>query len=181
ELFQLSFIDLNKKMKSMSRGMLQKVGIMQAVFHNPALLILDEPTSGLDPIMQDAFYSLIKELHKKGTSIFFSSHNLSEVEMNCHHIAVIRDGMIVANETLENLKKKMNRKLSFKLKKHLPGLTLTNAELISTDGLNYEFLIRGDVESMLKELNELPIHDFSFPEPGLDDIFMNYYNSGLNK
>jgi len=181
DIFHLSHVELNKKMKSMSHGMLQKIGIIQSVFHEPQLLILDEPTSGLDPIMQDAFYGLIKELNRKGTSIFFSSHNLTEVEMNCHHIAVIRDGKIVAFETLENLKKQVSRKLSFKLKNPMTEVAFSHAEMLSHDGLNYEFLVKGSIEDLLREMNDLPIVDFSFPEPGLDDIFMNYYNSGLNQ
>jgi ABC-2 type transport system ATP-binding protein len=179
--FDLGKADLNKKMKAMSHGMLQKIGIIQAIFHNPQLLILDEPTSGLDPLMQDVFYRIIKELHSKGVSIFFSSHNLSEVEMICHNIAVIRAGEIVALETLDNLKKSLFRKLSVKLKHQVDVFKLNDAELISNDGLNYTFLIRGSSEILVKELYKLPIADFSFPEPGLDEIFMSYYNSDQKK
>ncbi|MBK7093907.1 MAG: ABC transporter ATP-binding protein [Saprospiraceae bacterium] len=179
--FELGNSDLRKKMKSMSHGMLQKIGIIQAVFHNPQLLILDEPTSGLDPLMQDVFYELIKELHKSGVTIFFSSHNLAEVERICNNIAVIRAGEIVALETLDNLKKSLFRKLNVKLKHQIDGLKLNNAELISRDGLNYTFLIRGSSELLVKELSKLPIDDFSFPEPGLDEIFISYYNSDQKK
>lgn len=179
--FELGNSDMKKKMKSMSHGMLQKIGIIQAVFHNPQLLILDEPTSGLDPLMQDVFYELIKELHKSGVTIFFSSHNLAEVERICNNIAVIREGEIVALETLDNLKKSLFRKLSVKLKHQVEGLKLNDAELISHDGINYTFLIRGSSEHLVKELSKLPIADFSFPEPGLDEIFMSYYNSDQTK
>jgi ABC-2 type transport system ATP-binding protein len=175
--FELGTSDMKKKMKSMSHGMLQKIGIIQAVFHSPQLLILDEPTSGLDPLMQDVFYEIIKDLHKSGVTIFFSSHNLAEVERICNHIAVIRAGEIVALQTLDNLKKSLFRKLSVKLKHQVEGLKLNDAELISHDGISYTFLIRGSSENLVKELSKLPIADFSFPEPGLDEIFMSYYNS----
>lgn len=176
EAFDLGPRDLGKKMKSMSHGMLRKVGIIQAVMHQPKLLILDEPTSGLDPVMQDVFYNLIKEKQQEGVSIFFSSHNLAEVEMICHHIAVIRSGEIVAFETLENLKKSVFRKLKVRMKDEVPGIHFKDAELISQDGLKFEFLVKGSPETLLKEMNDLPVADFSFPEPGLDEVFMSYYN-----
>lgn len=177
DIFELSSTDLNKKMKSMSHGMLQKIGIIQAVFHAPELLILDEPTTGLDPLMQDVFYNLIKDLHSKGVTIFFSSHNLSEVERICHNIAVIRAGEIVAMETIENLKKKVFRKLTVKLKQKVENIHISGAELISSEGFKYDFLVTGSVESLIKDLSELPVDDIVFPEPGLDEVFISYYNS----
>jgi ABC-2 type transport system ATP-binding protein len=175
--FELSNTDLNKKMKSMSHGMLQKIGIIQAVFHEPKLLILDEPTNGLDPLMQDVFYNLIRKLNDKGVSIFFSSHNLTEVERICQNIAVIRSGEIVALESIENLKKKLFRKLTVKLKYQFENFKLTNARMIENKGLRYDFLVTGSIENLLKEISILPVEDFVFPEPGLDEIFISYYNS----
>jgi len=176
DIFELSNTDLNKKMKSMSHGMLQKIGIIQAVFHKPDLLILDEPTTGLDPLMQDVFYNLIKELHYEGRTIFFSSHNLGEVERICHNIAVIRTGEIVALETIDNLKKKVLRKLTVILKQKVNNLSISGAELISSDDFKHDFLVTGNVENLLKDLNALPVEDIVFPEPGLDEVFISYYN-----
>lgn len=176
DIFELSNTDLNKKMKSMSHGMLQKIGIIQAVFHKPDLLILDEPTTGLDPLMQDVFYNLIKELHHEGRTIFFSSHNLGEVERICHNIAVIRTGEIVALETIDNLKKKVLRKLTVILKQKVNNLSISGAELISSDDFKHDFLVTGNVENLLKDLNALPVEDMVFPEPGLDEVFISYYN-----
>jgi ABC-2 type transport system ATP-binding protein len=104
--FQLSEDDLSHKVKHLSHGTLQKLGIIQAFFHQPELLILDEPTIGLDPLMQEEFYRLLCEMQNEGKTIFFSSHNLPEVEKVCHRIAIIREGELVALETLEGLKKK---------------------------------------------------------------------------
>ena len=173
--FELSSVDLQKRMKSMSHGMMQKIGIIQAFFHRPELLILDEPTIGLDPLMQESFYELIHDFHTEGATIFFSSHNLYEVERICHNISVIRDGEIVALETLENMKKKMTRKLTITLKNKIVKPELKNAELIYSNGLKHEFLIKGNIDVMLAELNNLPVVDFIFPEPNLDEVFRTYY------
>ena len=104
--FQLFQEDLSQKVKHLSHGTLQKLGIIQAFFHQPELFILDEPTIGLDPLMQEEFYRLLHEMQNEGKTIFFSSHNLPEVEKVCHRIAIIREGELVALETLEGLKKK---------------------------------------------------------------------------
>lgn len=173
--FELSNKDLNKKLKQLSHGMIQKLGIIQAVFHNPDLLILDEPTIGLDPLMQEEFYSLLKEIQKDNCTIFFSSHNLSEVERICHRVAVIKNGKLVALETLENLKKKRFRKLNLTLKHKIDDLKLENTELIEQNGLNYKYLVKGDVNTLIKDLRELPIEDFVFPEPNLDEVFRAFY------
>lgn len=175
ERFELSTKDLNKKIKQLSHGMMQKLGIIQAVFHKPALLILDEPTIGLDPLMQEEFYSLLKEIQKNNCTIFFSSHNLSEVERICHRVAVIKGGKLVALETLENLKKKRFRKLNLTLKHKPDNLKLENTELIEQNGLNYEYLVKGDVNTLISDLQKLPIEDFVFPEPNLDEVFRAFY------
>ncbi|HHB51498.1 MAG TPA: ABC transporter ATP-binding protein [Saprospiraceae bacterium] len=175
ERFELTSGDLSKKLSQLSQGMLQKLGIIQAVMHNPKLLILDEPTNGLDPLMQEEFYHLLLEMQGKGCTIFFSSHNLSEVEKICHRIGVIRNGEIVALETLQNLKKKRYRKLKLTLGKPISGLTIKNADIISKNGSVYEFLIKGDTKNLINELNNLPVEDFIFPEPSLDEVFRAYY------
>ena len=173
--FELSAGDLNKKLNHLSHGMLQKLGIIQAVMHNPELLILDEPTIGLDPLMQEEFYQLLIEMQDNGCTIFFSSHNLSEVERICHRVAVIRKGEIVALETLKNLKKKRYRKLKLILKYPVSDLKLEKTDLLSQNDLTYEFLVKGDIETLIKSLNNLPVEDFIFPEPNLDEVFRAYY------
>jgi ABC-2 type transport system ATP-binding protein len=173
--FQLSKEDLSKKVKHLSHGTLQKLGIIQAFFHEPELLILDEPTIGFDPLMQEEFYRLLFEVQNEGRTIFFSSHNLAEVEKICHRIAIIRDGKLVALETLESLKKKKIRRLKFILKKPVGALTLPGANLVKQNGLYYEYLVEGDMKPLLQELSSLPIDDLIFPEPDLEEVFMAYY------
>jgi ABC-2 type transport system ATP-binding protein len=174
--FQLSKEDLSQKVKHLSHGTLQKLGIIQAFFHQPELLILDEPTIGLDPLMQEEFYRLLFEVQNKGNTIFFSSHNLAEVEKICHRIAIIRDGKLVALETLESLKKKKVRRLKFILKEPVDELKLPGANLVKQKDLYYEYLVEGDMKPLLQKLSSLPIDDLIFPEPDLEEVFMAYYH-----
>ena len=178
--FQLSGDDLSQKVKYLSHGTKQKLGIVQAFFHQPELLILDEPTIGLDPLMQEEFYDLLRETQADGRTIFFSSHNLPEVEKVCHRVAIIREGDLVALETLEGLKKKRYRKLKLTLRSPVEDLGLGEAQLVKQQGLNYEFLVKGDINSVLKSLIDLPVEDFTFPEPDLEEVFMAYYRSEKN-
>ncbi|MCP4753350.1 MAG: ABC transporter ATP-binding protein [Proteobacteria bacterium] len=173
--FRLSQGDLSKKVKHLSLGMLQKLGIIQAFFHHPELLILDEPTNGLDPLMQEEFYRLLREVQKEGKTIFFSSHNLPEVEKVCHRIAIIREGELVALETLEGLKKKKLKRLTFTLDQPVPDPDLPGATLVDQKDLRYEYLVEGDIQALLQRLSTLPIEDIVFPEPDLEDVFMTYY------
>ena len=173
--FQLSQSALSKKIKQLSHGMLQKLGIIQAFFHQPELLILDEPTIGLDPLMQEELYRLLHEMQNEGKTIFFSSHNLPEVEKICHRIAIIRKGELVALETLEGLKKKKLKRLHFTLSQPVPDLDLPGTDLVNQKDLSYEYLVEGDLQILLKRLSTLPIKDLTFPEPDLEEVFMAYY------
>jgi ABC-2 type transport system ATP-binding protein len=175
ERFGLAEKELAQKIKHFSHGNLQKLGIIQAFFHWPELLILDEPTLGLDPLMQEAFYALLKDYRQSGGTVFFSSHNLPEVEKVCHRVAIIRRGELVALETLENLKRKRFRKLKLTLKTPLENLELPGAQLISRSGAEYVFLVKSDLEMLLRRLAELPVSDLIFPEPELEEVFLAYY------
>ena len=120
--FKFDEKSLMKKIKHLSHGNLQKLGILQAFFHNPHLIILDEPTLGLDPLMQEVFYSILLEYRNNGGTVFFSSHNLTEVEKICDRIAIIRNGNLAAVEKLEDLKKKRFRKLTVQFKKSMEDI-----------------------------------------------------------
>jgi ABC-2 type transport system ATP-binding protein len=178
--FDLTPSLLNKKIKYLSHGTHQKLGIVQAFFHHPDLLILDEPTIGLDPLMQEEFYHLLKEHHSNGATIFLSSHNLTEVERICSRMAIIRRGILEKTDTIINLRKLLRKRLQITLSAPQENMKLTAAELIKQDGMHYEFFINGDIRTLLKELSELPLVDISLPEPGLDEIFINFYKEEIN-
>ena len=179
--FKISRENLNKKIKKLSHGTLQKLGIIQALFHRPELIILDEPTTGLDPLMQDEFYHLLREYQQGGSTILFSSHNLPEVEKICSRVAIIREGRLVALEALEVLKKKLYRRMELTLRKEVDDLNIPHARLIKKTGLKYSFLVKGDMDLLLKELAGLPIEDMLLPEADLEEIFMAYYGSAPNE
>ncbi|MEJ2099854.1 MAG: ABC transporter ATP-binding protein [Desulfobacterales bacterium] len=173
--FRLAKDNLSQRVKHLSHGTLQKLGIIQAFFHRPELLILDEPTIGLDPLMQEEFYRLLREMQNDGKTVFFSSHNLSEVEKVCHRIAIIREGELVALETLEGLKKKKLKRLQFTLSRPVDRLDLPGANLVNQKDLSYEYLVEGDIQTLLQWLSTLPIKDLTLPEPDLEEVFMAYY------
>jgi ABC-2 type transport system ATP-binding protein len=175
--FGLSEKELAQKIKHFSHGNLQKLGIIQAFFHWPELVILDEPTLGLDPLMQEEFYTLLHDYQQGGGTVFFSSHNLPEVERVCQRVAIIREGELVALETLENLKRKRFRKLKLILKKPLENLQLPGAQLIDQSGPEYLFWVKSDMETLLRRLAELPVSDIIFPEPELEEVFLAYYRA----
>jgi len=179
--FELSDNDMSRKISHLSHGTIQKLGIIQAFFHHPELLILDEPTTGLDPLMQEELYSLLREFQENGSTFFLSSHNLSEVEKVCHRLAIIRKGELVKVESIENLKKKLNRKLVITLKYPIDNLKLPGAKLQKQHGLTYEFIVTGDLPGLLKTLEGLPLADIVFPKPNLEDIFINFYKDKENE
>ncbi len=125
--------------------------------------------------MQDEFYRLLGEAQTEGKTVFFSSHNLPEVERICHRIAIIRAGKLVALETLEGLKKKRLKRLRLTLGRPVPGLELPGARRLIEDGNRLEFLVEGDLKPLLKRLATLPIEELTFPEPDLEEVFMAYY------
>lgn len=168
---------LAQPVKHLSHGNRQKLGLILALEHEPELAVLDEPTLGLDPLMQEAFYDVLKLLQRKGKTIFLSSHVLSEVEKVCHRVAIVRGGALVALESLDALKKKRPRRLIVELDQAetperpvLPG-----ARLLSRDGGRLIYLVEGDLRAVLGALAELPVQDVVFPEPDLEDVFMAYY------
>lgn len=173
--FGLAGRQLDRKIKHLSHGNIQKLGIIQAFSHHPELLILDEPTIGLDPLMQETFYELIRESCSRGATIFISSHNLSEVERICHRVAIIRRGAVEITDSLDNLRRHLKRKLRIRLRQPVERLALENAELIREDGLEYEFVIAGDIRPLLRSLEKLPLESVVLPEPGLDEIFLSFY------
>ncbi|MCF8229391.1 MAG: ABC transporter ATP-binding protein [Bacteroidales bacterium] len=173
--FDIRENDLQKKIKALSHGTLQKLGIIQALFHQPKLLILDEPTTGLDPLMKEVLYDLLIRERQKGTSIFFSSHNLDEVEKLCDRVAIIRRGEIVGLESLETLKNKAGQILEFRAGESCPEPALPGATLIRKQNNHFQYRLQGDVRQLMRRLVELPLSDVSISKPDLEDLFMQYY------
>jgi ABC-2 type transport system ATP-binding protein len=166
---------LNQKVKQLSHGTRQKLGIIQSFFHQPDLVILDEPTNGLDPLMKEDFYQFLREYQKSGKTIFFSSHNLPEVEKVCHRIAIIRDAELVALENISDLRKKRYRKLRIELEHPVENLKIPGTRFIKREGLIHEYIIETNIKEVLKSLIQLPVKDIILPEPTLEEIFLYFY------
>ncbi len=169
--------NLSQKIKHLSHGTRQKIGIVFALGHNPDLAILDEPTSGLDPLVQEAFYEILWQFQNNGKTIFLSSHILPEVEKVCHRVAIIRQGKIVALETIQKLKQKRPRRLIIIFKEPIADKPTAIAEtrLLEWSGNRCVYLVEGSIPKLLRALARLPIEDITFPEPDLEDIFLAYY------
>ncbi len=171
-------LDLSKKAKNLSKGNKQKIGIIQAFCHDPEILILDEPTSGLDPLKQQVFDDLILENKEKGKTIFISSHVLPEVEMLCDRVAIIKDGRIVAENTMSKLKSMaMNRfEVIFKNEIREKGFGKSiGVKKIIRSGDKYIFDIEGDVNKFIKKITENKVSSFKSIEPDLEEIFLSFY------
>jgi ABC-2 type transport system ATP-binding protein len=170
-------IRLDRKMKEYSRGMRQKVAIIQAFMNNPDLIIMDEPTNGLDPLVQQSFMDMLREMADRGTTVFMSSHILSEVEKACNRVAIIKEGSIVAEEKVEELRQKSGKILEVKfvepLRKeifYLPGISN-----VTQQNGGYRMTVTGNIEEILREISSHKVADISIHQMTLEDIFMHYY------
>jgi ABC-2 type transport system ATP-binding protein len=169
-------LDLNRKIEDLSFGNRKKVGIVQALLHEPKLIILDEPTSGLDPLMQNTFFELLSEERDKGATIFFSSHILSEVQKMCDRVAIIKEGKLVKVETIENLTKNKVKNITLILE-HPEQLNFEFEGVIKKEinGNELTLLYSGDIKDLLYRLNNMPVQDLLIEEPTLEEVFMHYY------
>ena len=172
-------LDLKKKTRAYSKGMKQKLAIIQAFMHDPELLILDEPTLGLDPLVQHEFYELLLEEKARGKTVFLSSHILTEVERVCDRVGIVRSGELVDLETVSGLKLKKVRRMHIIFSRDVPmeELQFDGAEVIKLRGRELELQVRGGTAALLKRLCSLPVEDLSFPEASLEDTFMQYYGA----
>ncbi len=180
EALKMSSTDLTRKVRAYSQGMKQKLLLIQAMQHDPDLLILDEPSERLDPLIQMRLYELLADFRSRGKTVFFSSHNLPEVERICDHIAIIKDGALIVQDEIESLKKKLPRTIRVTFRREM-----TTAELEPT-GLNFTLLsprqadlhIRGAFEDIWPRLCKIPLANMEMPESPLESFFMDYYRNG---
>ena len=166
-------LDPARKVDELSFGNRKKVAIVCALQSSPSLLILDEPTGGLDPLMQREFFDIIAERNQSGVTGFLSSHILSEVQRNCSRAAVIREGRIIACDSVEALAKSNARRISLAGSADLTGLDGIRDMTRSDNAVS--FLYSGDMNRLLHRLSEGDIHDLSVSEPDLEEIFLHYY------
>lgn len=175
ELAEKLELDLNKKIEDMSLGNKKKVGIIQGLLHSPKLIILDEPTSGLDPLIQKKFFDIIKEENKKGATVLFSSHILSEVQKICDRVAIIKEGRIVSTQKISDLQENSYKKVNLTAKAIVDIIQLEGATQVEINGNTVSFLFRGDCNKLISELNKYNLTNIEISEPTLEEIFLHYY------
>lgn len=173
--------DLKRPMRRLSRGNKQKIGLVQAMFHKPPLLILDEPTGGLDPLVQEEFLKIIREVKEEGRTVFFSSHTLNEVERVCDRVGIIREGELTAVETTDNLINKSFRHVNLVFAEPLGGEdaerfeNLEGVDGFEKDGAELTFDLHGDLDQMIKLAARHKLVDMMYERPSLEEIFLAYY------
>lgn len=172
-LCELLELDAQSKVETLSFGNRKKVGIVIALQHRPELYILDEPTSGLDPLMQRQFFSILQKQNDEGATVFLSSHNLSEIERYCKHAAVIREGKLLACDSIDRLGHTDVKRVT------LRGLTNWQAwqgiRDVKEENDSVSFLYSGDRKQLLIELLNYNFSDVSITDPDLEEVFMHYY------
>ena len=173
-------ITLDRKMKEYSRGMRQKVAIIQAFMNNPDLVIMDEPTNGLDPLVQQTFMDVLTEQAHNGTTIFMSSHVLSDVEKVCNRVAIIKEGSIVAEEHVEALRQKSGKVIDVKFASPIDDsiFKMDGIANVARPNGSYKLTVTGNIENVLKELSSHKLADISIHQMTLEDVFMHFYVRG---
>jgi ABC-2 type transport system ATP-binding protein len=177
ELAEIMDLDLNKKIDDLSLGNKKKVGIVQGLLHEPKLIILDEPTSGLDPLMQQKFFELLEEENRKGTTILFSSHILTEVQRLCNRVAIIKEGKIVTVEKISTLKEDTYKKFKIETKSTLDPdyFNLEGVNKLEVKANLTSFLFKGNINEVMRKIADIEISNLWIEEPDLEEIFMHYY------
>lgn len=177
EIAEVMELDLKRRIEDLSYGNKKKVGIVQGLLHEPKLIILDEPTSGLDPLMQKKFFSLIAEENKKGATVFFSSHILSEVQELCNRVAIIKEGSIVKVEDIKVLREDNYKKITIRGGEiDISKFSLDGVTELKRNGDGVHFFFKGDINMIISAINSEDVKDLLIEEPSLEEIFMHYYN-----
>ncbi len=177
EIAEMLQLDLNRKIEDLSYGNRKKVGIVQGLMHEPKLIILDEPTGGLDPLMQQLFFNLLRKENEKGATIFMSSHILSEVEKLCDRVAIIKEGKIIALESISTLKEQNHKKVSLEFNGDIDNerLKLIGITNLQIENKTCSFLYAGKINALMSLLAEFDLKNVHLSEPELEEIFYHYY------
>jgi ABC-2 type transport system ATP-binding protein len=176
ERLELSRRTLQRRIRDYSRGMRQKIGIVQALQHDPELAILDEPSEGLDPLMQRAFYDILDELKAAGRTVFFSSHVLSEVERVCDRVAIIRRGRLVAQEDVPSLLARARRQVTLRVEGAAPSLAeVAGVSHLENHGDRLTCRLEGDPRPFLAAIQRSVVLDLTIERTRLEDAFVDFY------
>ena len=170
--------DPSKRVKSLSSGNKQKLGVILALTGNPEVLILDEPTSALDPLLQNTVYDILSEKSKDGATVFFSSHNLPEVERVCSRVGIIRSGKLVAVEDITDLRKKQLHSVRVDFAKPTSASFFHHdaSKIVQTSDRSLTFHIGNNLQNFLKELSKHDVVDLEITRASLEEVFLSHYH-----
>ncbi len=173
-------LDLSRRVREMSRGTRQKLGLVLAMAHAPKLLILDEPTTSLDPIMQQRLHRQLRAGADSGDTVFFSSHSLSEVDRLCDRVAIVREGKLVTEQSLASLRADAGHRVTIRWRDAQSADTEPPAflKLQQRDGRVWAGELDGPVDRFVSWLDGRPIEDLSIGPPDLEALFHHYYENG---
>ncbi|HET6713000.1 MAG TPA: ABC transporter ATP-binding protein [Actinomycetota bacterium] len=173
-------LDLTRRIKDLSHGNKQKVGLVQAFMHRPDLLVLDEPTQGLDPLVQQTFYALLDEERARGLTVFLSSHVMPEVERVCDRVAIVREGRLVAIEDIGQLKAHALRRLDLHFEGPAPAdafAGLPSVREIHSHGDELSLFVEGPLDAVIKQAARFTVVNVETREPSLEDLFLTYFGA----
>ncbi|HLB95797.1 MAG TPA: ABC transporter ATP-binding protein [Patescibacteria group bacterium] len=172
-------LNLNLKTRTLSSGNRQKLGLVLALSFQPELIIMDEPTLGLDPLLQNACYELLEEFQKRGTTIFMSSHNLTEVDRLCSRVGIIKDGKLAGVETIANLKAKKVHlvKAAFIDSFSKEDFLSENVEIKNQTADSLILAVRGDLNPLIKKLGNFNLRSLEINPASLEEIFLEFYEA----
>ena len=177
-------LDLSRQVRKLSKGNKQKLGVVQAFMHQPALLVLDEPTSGLDPLVQQEFLTMVREAKNNGQTVFLSSHVLSEIQQAADSVAILRAGRIVTVSDVDTLRATALRRVNatiadatadavrtaFARDQHLAELTITAGDSLTIAGT-----LEGDIDPFVKAIAAFTVVDLRVEEPDLEESVLGLY------
>ncbi|MFC0003845.1 ABC transporter ATP-binding protein [Micromonospora siamensis] len=171
-------LDLTRPVRTMSKGNKQKVGLVQAFMHQPALLILDEPTSGLDPLMQQEFLAMVRDARADGQTVFMSSHVLAEVQHTADRVAIVRDGRLAAVERVESLGKRAVRSVEIHFGDPVDAgefTALPGVGDVTVSGPVLRCTVDGRLDPLIKAAAQHDVIDLLSAEPDLEETFLSFY------
>jgi len=179
ELIERFELDPTKKVRALSKGNRQKLALVAALMVRPELLILDEPTSGLDPLMEQAFRHCVGEARERGQSVLLSSHILSEVEVLCDRIGILRDGVLVEIGTMAQMRHLSALIVQVTFDDRVPDLSgVAGVSMVEVEGRTLTCQVKGPVEPLLQVLAGAGVHELLSREPSLEELFFSHYGPG---
>jgi ABC-2 type transport system ATP-binding protein len=177
ELLQRLQLDPAQPVRKMSKGTRQKLALVAALMHDPEVLILDEPTSGLDPLMQRVFIDLIREEKSRGKTIFMSSHQFPEIERTCDRVGIIKEGRLVAVESVQEMRRKERKAFVVTLGSdgEIPRLEQAGLTIFRENGRTVEIEVQGDLNTMIRALAGVNVLHLETKTLDLEEMFLHYY------